>query len=453
MRTGTRFCFDGNVDFTQGPITQEIIHFAVPIMLGELLQNLYNSVDSLIVGNYVGDIALGAVSVCGTLSYLIIGFFTGISIGASVVISRAFGRNDRKKLSESMQAAFSFAVLLGLILSALGIVFAPNLLSLAAVKEAAWTTAVTYLRIYLAGILFTIIYNVGAGILRAIGDTQTPFYILVVACVVNIVLDLFLTGVLGFGVAGVGIATVGAQALSVLLVYQQIKKKSESFTLSFRQLSEQKRIIADIMRVSIPSGIQNSLISLSNLFVWRFVNGFDMAAAAGVGVAQRLDRFVAVPGRAIGLALTTLVSQNDGAGKNARIADGIRKGIMLALASTLVISAAFYIFSDASVAIFNDNPAVIEIGSTMMRTLIPFYTLMVMREIMLGMMRGFGDTKVPMILSLIGMVGIRQIYLAVSMQLDRSIVHIYYCYPITWGLTLLMTVIYYLICYKNGRPI
>ncbi|MBU5626493.1 MATE family efflux transporter [Oscillibacter sp. MSJ-2] len=441
-----------SVDFTQGNITPELIWFAIPIMLSELFQNLYNSVDSLVVGNFVGQVAIGAVSVCGTLSYLLIGFFTGVSVGTSVIISRAFGKQDKAGLNECVQVAFSFSVVLGVILSCIGIVFTPALLRLAAVPEEAWSMAAVYLRIYLAGIMFTIIYNVGAGILRAIGDSRSPFYILLIACTLNIGLDLLFTALLMWGVAGVALATVCAQAVSVVLVYRKIGSVSENFSLSFRKLRGAKGIIAEIMGVSFPAGLQNSLISLSNLFVWRYVNKLNTAAMAGVGIAQRLDRFIAIPSRAIALALTTLVSQNDGAAQFERINEGLKKSVALAMSVTLVFGAALYMFSDRIAGWFNSEPGVTAVATAMMRTIIPFYCLMAIREVGLGMMRGYGDTKVPMVLSLIGMVVVRQVYLAISMEIDYNIAHIYYCYPITWGVTVLMMGIHFIRNYKNGRP-
>jgi len=441
-----------NIDFTRGNITSEIIQFAVPIALGELLQNLYNSVDSLVVGNFVGDDALAAVSVCGTLSHLLIGFFTGVSVGASVIVSRAFGGQDEKRLGTCVATAFTFSATLGVLLSILGIISTPFLVWLVDVPGSVRGLSVTYLRIYLAGILFTIIYNVGAGILRAVGDSRSPFYFLVVSCCLNIVLDLLFVAVLPWGVMGVAAATVCAQFVSVVCVYYKIKSFCGRDLLDLRGAWGQKHLIGDIVSVSFPAGLQNSLISLSNLFVWRYVNGFDTAAMAGVGVAQRLDRFVAIPSRSIGLSLTTFVSQNDGANDTKRAYQGFRRCLGLALAATLIVSVPLYAFSDTWVGLFNQEHAVIQVGSAMMRTLIPFYGLMALREIMLGMMRGYGDTKIPMALSLVGMVVIRQIYLAISMGIDRNVANIYYCYPITWGVTVVLVMVYYALGYRDGRP-
>lgn len=355
----------GPIDFTQGNIVGSMVLFSIPIVLGELFQNLYNSVDALVVGNLVSDSALAAVSVCSMIANLIVNFFNGVSVGSNVVVSHAFGEGDADELRRAVRVVFTFSTLLGVALSVLGIVFAPLLLDLTGALPEYYAEALTYLRIYLAGLMFTVIYNNGAGILRAIGNSTAPFYILVVSCLTNIVLDLVLVAVFHMGVAG-------------------------------------------------------------------------------IGVAQRLDRFIILPTKSVGMTMTTYVSQNLGAKRYDRVREGARKCAVLALCVTLSLCAVVYIFSEECVALFNKTPEVVSVGVAMMHVLVPFFWCMSLREVILGILRGYKLTKVPMVLSVLGMVAMRQIFLAVAMGHDRNIFYIYVCYPVAWFATLLMNVVYYL---------
>lgn len=439
------------IDFTQGNIILELVMFSIPIVLGELFQNLYNSVDTLVVGNFVGKNALAAVSVCATLANLLVGFFNGMSVGSSVVVSRAFGSRDKERLNQSMRVAFGFSVVLGVILSVLGIFLTPVLVGLAAVPEEVYPEAVTYLRIYLAGLMFTVIYNISAGILRAVGDSGTPFRILVITSVINMVLDLVFVAVIPLGVAGVGLATIFSQFISVVLAYKKLGKINEEFRLDVKEAFQNRDIVAEVAAIGMPSGLQSALISFSNLFVWRYVNGFGATAAAGVGVAQRLDKFIVLPCKAFGLTITTFVSQNSGAGNQKRARQGEGRCLLLSIVVTNSIGFLVYCFADWSVTLFNTDPEVIAYGVAMMHYIIPMYTLMAAREIYLGILRGYGNTRIPMILSLIGMVVVRQIYLAVSMSVNQTIENVYFCYPMAWGVTAALIFIYYQIVKKRFR--
>jgi len=431
------------IDFTEGSIIQKLILFAVPIVLGELFQNLYNSVDALIVGNYVGKYALAAVSVCDVISRLLVGFFNGMSVGVSVVVSQVFGGHRQQDVSRAMRVSFSFGAVLGVSLSVAGILIAPMLLDLTGPKPEVYAEAIVYLRIYLAGLMFTVIYNIGAGILRAIGDSGSPFRILLISCLSNIILDLLFVVGLRMGVAGVAFATVLSQGISVFLIYYRLARADTGFCLTFSELRQNGTLIRDIVNIGMPSGLQGSLISISNMFVWRYINGFDAAASAGIGIAQRLDKFVGLPCKAIGQTMTTFVSQNVGARNSNRIRVGIKCCLGLGLCVTAVLGTIVYGFAEQCVALFNSEADVIVVGVAMMRTIIPLYFFMTIREVYLGVLRGHGIARVPMFLSLAGMVVIRQIFLAVSMQINYSVTNIYYCYPIAWGATAIMIFGYY----------
>lgn len=439
------------IDFTKGNIASQLILFSVPLILGELLQNLYNSADAVVVGNLISDAALGAVSVCATLANLVVSFFNGMSVGATSVVARAVGRNNREYLQQTIQSTFTFSAVLGIILSCFGVLSADFLISLSAVDARIYDEATIYLRIYLAGTLFTILYNNGAGILRAIGNTRTPFLILAISGILNILLDILFVAVFRAGVAGVAYATVISQFLSAATVYWQINYQCRIQCLALRTtFSHGRSIILDVIRIGIPSGVQGALISFSNLFIWRYVNPFGIAATAGVGIAQRLDKFVSLPCKAIGVTTTTFVSQNLGARNRERVHQGIRWCMLLSIGVTVFLEFVVYLFAEPMVALFNSDPQVIEIGVNMVHTIIPLYFFLAVREILVGILRGHGYAQITMLLSLLGMIGIRQFYLWLSMSFNPTLENVYYCYPLAWGSTMLLLFVYYYLVSRSS---
>ena len=439
------------IDFTRGNITTQLILFSLPLVAGELLQSLYNSVDALVVGNFVSDAALGAVSVCATLVNLVVGFFNGMSVGATSVVARAVGRNDEVHLRQSIQITFTFSAALGAALSLLGVLCTDFLIGLSAVEPEIFAEATVYLRIYLAGTFFTVIYNNGAGILRATGDTRTPFLILSISGVLNILLDLLFVVAFRLGVAGVGYATVISQSFSALTVYRQINRQCSLNCLSPKTtFRDGGPTILEVIRIGIPSGVQGALISFSNLFVWRYVNPFGKAATAGVGIALRLDKFISLPCKAIGMTTTTFVSQNIGARNRERVQKGIWHCMALSLGTTAVLELIVYLFSNQLVSLFNSNPEIIRIGVSMERVLVPLYVLLATREVIVGILRAHGYAQVTMLLSLVGMVGVRQLYLYLSMSSHPVLENVYRCFPLAWGSTLVLLTVYYFLIRKSS---
>lgn len=421
--------------------------FAVPIILGELLQNLYNSVDALVVGNLVSKNALAAVTVSGVISSMVVNFFNGMSVGSNVVISKVFGRGDREELQVKIRMAFSFSVLLGVVLSLLGILFTPQLLRFAGTQPEYYDDALQYLRIYLAGVMFTVIYNNGAGILRAIGDSRTPFRILVCSCCTNIVLDLVFVKLLHLAITGVALATIVSQGLSVALACRAIARSQKMRCIDFRELyRDGRQTVLDVLSIGMAAGMQSALIGFSNIFVVRYMNLFSAASVAGIGIAQRLDKFIILPAKSFGITITTYVSQNLGAQRYERIRAGKRRCLLTALLVTLSMSGVSFLFARQCVALFNPEPEVVATGVAMMHVLVPMFWVMAVREIYLGILRGYGYSTVPMILSLIGMVVVRQVFLAVTMSgPEPDIRNIYYCYPIAWVVTTALLIGYYLL--------
>lgn len=441
------------IDFTQGNMLRSIVLFSIPLITGELLQNLYNSVDALVVGNFVDQYALAAVTVCGVIANMVVNFFNGMSVGANIVVAKASGSGDRARMQLAVRAAFSFGVVLGVVLSVLGILTVPQLLRFAGTQEDYFDAAQVYLRIYLAGLMFTVIYNNAAGILRALGRADIPFRILLVSCGMNIALDLLLTGVLRMGIAGVGLATVISQGTSAVLIYRAINRciQGNCFDLA-EMLHRGKGVVAEVLGVGAAAGIQSALIGFSNIFVTRYMNWFSAETVAGIGVAQRLDRFVILPAKSFGITMTTCVGQNLGAGHYERIRKGERSCIAVALGITLALSGIVYFFAPQCVALFNAEPEVVAVGVAMMHVLAPMFWIMALREVLLGVLRGCGHSVGPTILSLTGMVGVRQVFLAFTMRKSAAVEYIYYCYPVAWAATLLLLAIYYLIVRKRLLP-
>lgn len=431
------------INFTTGGVIGKLILFSVPIIISELLQNLYNSVDSIVVGRFVSDAALAAVSVCTPIVQLMVGFFNGMSIGNTVVTAKAFGSGDEEATARAVRYAFSFSAALGVVVSVLGILLAPVFLDLTGCNEEIYGEAITYLRIYLAGLMFTVIYNAGTGILRAIGDSRTPLYILAFTSVLNIGLDVLFVAVFHWGTAGVGIATILAQGLSMLLVAAVLKSRIKSPCIAMKETWKYgRKTVLSSVSIGFSAGLQNALISFSNIFVWSYINRFPTGVAAGIGAANKVDRFVVLPCKSLAMTTTTFVSQNLGARNYERARKGFLYGFGLCAAVTLPLTALVYVFAPEAVGLFSQDAAVIAAGAGMTRYLSRLYILLLVRDVLLGYLRGYGRSRMPMILSLIGMVGIRQIFLAVATARSSSLDIIYASFPIGWGAAMVLLLIY-----------
>lgn len=437
------------VDFTNGKISRNLIIFCLPLIAGELLQNLYHCVDQLVVGNFVGDTALAAVNSAIPIMEFLIGFFNGLGIGVSVVVSQAFGTRNYTRIQSETNIAFTFSLILGAVSSILGYLLIPSLLRLTGVSAVLYHDANIYLKICFGGLVFTITYNIGAGLLRASGDTTTPFLILLASCIFNLLLDFITVGILQLQVAGAGLATIFSQFFSVILVYLALRKKNPGFGISFPKLFHNPSVVRNIIKIGIPSGLQNSLISVSNMFVWRYINTFPSSAAAGIGAAQRVQQFLSLPSKGFGLTLTTLVSQNYGAGNTTQCREGTKKCMVLSISTILILSSLICLFASPCIAVFNSDHSIVKIGANMIRTVIPFYFLQTIRDVYIGALRGYGNAKAPMWIALLGMIGVRQLYLFIAMQLDYNLRHIYICYPIAWIVTATLITSYYLYFIKK----
>lgn len=430
-------------DLTKGNILKELLLFALPILAGQIFQNLYNSVDSIVVGQAVGMTALAAVSASSDISMLLIGFFTGLSTGAGVLFSRYFGARDQKNLHDAIHTALAFSLIAGTAIALLGIVFTPQLLALMNCPEDVFGEAAEYLRIYLAGILFTSIYNVGSGVLRAVGDSRTPFVYLVASSCCNIVLDILLVAVFGMGVAGAAAATVVSQLLSVGLVFRRMLCTRDVYRLELKDLKLHGAMLREILRLGLPAAIQASLIGLSNLFIQRYINSFGSAAMAGMGAGKKIDRFVGMAAQCLGLAAATFVSQNVGARREDRAFRSIRTCCALCAGYVLVVGGAVYAFAWPLVRIFTDDEGAIRYGVAMIRVMMPLYCFQVANQIFANAVRGFGKSFVVMLCSVLGMIGCRQLFLAVALRIRWSIEILYISFPVGWFCAAASVIAYY----------
>lgn len=432
-----------STNLTVGNIPKQILIFAIPIFVGQLFQVMYSSVDSIVVGNAVGTTALAAVSASADISHLLIGFFAGLSSGAGVLFSRSFGAGDHKKLHDAIHTALTFSLILGVAMAVLGVLISPLLLNIVGCPEDVYNEALLYLRIYLVGVLFTALYNVGAGVLRAVGDSKNPLYFLVISSITNIVMDVLLVVVIPLGVAGAALATVASQFVSVVLVFRKMLKTNDVYKLILRDLHIDKQLLLEVLDLGLPSAVQACLTSVSNLFVTRYINSFGSAAMAGIGAAKKIDRFAGMVAQSLGLATSTFVGQNVGAKKIGRAFSGIRVCLAVGLGYVAVVGSVIFCNAEVLTRVFTSDAEAIGFGVAMITTMIPLYGFQAINQIIANAVRGFGKSRVVMVCSLSGMIVCRQIFLAITMSMNWSVYNIYYGYPLGWFFAALFVFIYY----------
>ena len=434
-----------SLDLTQGSITKQIILFALPILLSQVFQNLYNSVDSLIVGNFLGTTALAAVTSCADISQLLVGFFTGLSAGAGVLFARYFGMKNYERLHDAISTSLIFSFIIGITMMAVGICIADVLLNIVACPADVYDEAIIYLRVYLVGLLFTSLYNVASGVLRSVGDSRNPFIYLVISSILNIILDIIFVVVFKMQVLGVALATIISQLLSVILVYYQLTHAHDVYRIDLRHLKFDSTMLKEVISLGLPAALQSCLISISNLFVQRYVNLFGSSVMAGVGAAKKIDKFVGLIANSLGMSTATFVSQNIGAKRIDRAKKGIRITFVLAFIPVAIIGSLIYIYANRAISLFIDDKDAIYYGAMMIQTMMPLYYSQSINQIMLNTLRGFGKSFVAMILSLLGMIGIRQLFLAISFSIERNVNHVFLGYPIGWIFSAVFVSLFYFI--------
>ena len=436
----------GSKDLTEGNIYKQLILFALPIFLGQIFQNLYNSVDSIVVGNALGTTALAAVSASADISMLLTGFFVGFSTGGGVLIARYFGAKDKESLEKALHTLVSFGIIIGVVMASVGILLSPQLLKIVKCPNDVYDQALAYLRVYLIGVLFTAIYNVGSRILQAVGDSQRPFYYLVISSITNIVMDLLFVLVFKWGVIGAALATIISQGLSVVMVYTRMIRTEDVYKVYIHKLMKMDgAMLKEIAILGFPAAIQSSLISISNLFVQRYINGFGSSAMAGIGAAKKIDRFVGMIAQCLGLSTTTFVSQNVGAKKYDRAFGSIRSALIICAIYLVIVGTTVYAMAPTFVKIFIQNEEAVAFGVSMVHVMIPFYFFQVLNNVFANAVRGFGKSLVVMFCSIFGMIGIRQLFLFISMRANYAVENVYIGFPVGWAAAALLVMLYYFI--------
>lgn len=428
---------------TEGNIWKQLILFSIPLLLGNLFQQLYNAVDSVIVGQFVSSQALAAVGSSFPLINLLISFFMGLSLGAGVVVSKYFGARDIDNMRKSIHSSIVITFIIGVIMTFVGILACPIILRWMQTPSDVINDSIVYLQIYFGGILFTMIYNIGSGILRAVGDTKRPLYFLIICSIINIILDLLFIIFFKMGIAGAAYATVISQAISAILTMLLLINTSNEYKISFKELKLYREQTKEIIRVGIPSGIQNAVVAISNVIVQSNINSFDWVAMAGCSACQKLDGFAIMPVLSFSMAFTTFTGQNIGAKRYDRVKQGAKIGLILSLSTIICISATLLYFDEQLLSIFSDDPEVIKYGLMMMHTLIPMYFLLTITHALNGIIRGAGKTKVPMMVMIVCWCCMRMAWILTTVPLFNDIQFVFYGWPITWAASSLWLIIYY----------
>ena len=428
---------------TQGAIWKRITYFALPILLGNLFQQMYNTADSLIVGNFLGKNALAAVSSTGSLIFMLIGFLSGISIGAGVVVARYYGGNKEEELRMAVHTTVAFGLVAGVVMTAVGVGLSPQILRWMDTPENVMHNSQLYLSIYFMGSLGSVMYNICVGILQAVGDSRHPLYYLIVSSVVNVVLDLFFIAVLGMGVDGAALATIIAQYISAALCLWRLLRVKESYRVELRSIRFHWEMLKRVVRFGLPSGIQNSIIAIANVVVQSNINHFGDAAMAGVGAYSKIEGFGFLPITSFTMAMTTFVGQNLGANEIDRAKRGARFGTLVSVLMAELIGVAVFALAPLLIAAFDTSPDVIAYGVEKSRTSGLFYFLLAFSHAMASILRGAGKAMVPMFVMMVCWCIIRVAFLAIAVPMTGDIQMVYWVYPLTWFLSSVTFLWYY----------
>lgn len=433
-----------STDMTTGSIWKRMVSFAVPVFLGNLCQQLYNTVDSVIVGKFVGKQALAAVASSGNLIFMMTGFFMGLFIGAGIVIAQYFGARNYEKVRSAVHTDIAFALCCGVLLTLLGVFFTPTLLTWMRTPADVLSTSILYFRLYFLGSLATILYNAGMGILQAVGDSRSPLYYLVISSVVNVALDLLFVGAMDMGVAGAAVATVISQVVSAVLCIIKLTRSDGPYRLEIKRIGFDLPLLKKITSQGVPSGVQNSIIAIANVVVQSNINTFGSDAMAGCGSYSKVEGFVFLPITAFAMALTTFIGQNLGAGQFDRAKQGARIGILCSMAMAELIGVALFFLAPYAMRLFNDDPAVVAIGVRQSHIESLFFCFLAFAHGVSAVLRGAGRAQVPMYTMLGCWCILRVSYITLALKVWPDIATIFWAYPITWSVSCVVFLIYYL---------
>ena len=433
-----------STDMTTGSIWKRMVSFAVPVFLGNLCQQLYNTVDSVIVGKFVGKQALAAVASSGNLIFMMTGFFMGLFIGAGIVIAQYFGARNYEKVRSAVHTDIAFALCCGVLLTLLGVFLTPTLLTGMRTPADVLDTSILYFRLYFLGSLATILYNAGMGILQAVGDSRSPLYYLVISSVVNVALDLLFVGAMDMGVAGAAVATVISQVVSAVLCIIKLTRSDGPYRLEIKRIGFDLPLLKKITSQGVPSGVQNSIIAIANVVVQSNINTFGSDAMAGCGSYSKVEGFVFLPITAFAMALTTFIGQNLGAGQFDRAKQGARIGILCSMAMAELIGVALFFLAPYAMRLFNDDPAVVAIGVRQSHIEALFFCFLAFAHGVSAVLRGAGRAQVPMYTMLGCWCILRVSYITLALKVWPDIATIFWAYPITWSVSCVVFLIYYL---------
>lgn len=429
---------------TEGVIWKQLLIFFFPILLGTFFQQLYNTVDAIIVGNFVGKEALASVGgTTGTLINLTVGFFVGLSSGAGVVLSQYYGAQDRENVHRSVHTAIALAILGGAVLMIIGIAGAETAMRMMQTPEDIMAYSLTYLRIYFIGVIPQMIYNMGSGLLRAVGDSKRPLYYLVVACGINILLDLLFVIVFKWEVMGVALATILSQLVSALLVSYTLIRSDTEYQLRPREIRLTSSTLRKIIIIGLPAGLQSVMYAVSNVIIQSSINSYGTNSIAAWTAYGKIDGLFWMVMGAFGVAITTFVGQNFGAHKMDRVHKSVKISVIMASLTAIFISVLFLTTGPYIYRLFTDDAEVIEIGLKILWILGPFFVSYVAIEILSGAMRGCGESLIPMIMTALGICGLRIVWIAYYMPQSVQLDKILQCYPLTWVVTSIFFIIYY----------
>ena len=429
---------------TEGVIWQQLLAFFFPILFGTFFQQLYNTADAIIVGQFLGKEALAAVGGgTGTAINLLIGFFTGLAAGATVIISQHYGAKNDEKVSASIHTAIALALVGGLIISIVGYVFTKPMLELIGTPDDVLPLAVSYMQIYFLGGIPVVMYNMGAGIFRAMGDSRSPFYFLIASCLTNIVLDLLFVGVFGMNVEGAAIATVISQVLSMILIFTTLMRRKDSARLRIRKIAFDRTLLRQMLMIGFPAGIQSIMYTISNLIIQAAINQYGTDTAAAWAGWSKLDQIFWMFINAFSIAITTFIGQNFGAGKIDRARKGVLTVTIMAAASTLAIEAGYFLVGRYGLMLFITDSAVLEIGVSIMKYIVPWYITYIAIELLSGAIRGVGKSLIPTLISVFGICVLRIVWIYVSPAINPTLFGVLFSYPFSWVVTSLLFIIYY----------
>lgn len=431
---------------TEGSIWRVLLRFAFPLLLGNLFQQLYNAADSWTVGNFCGNDALAAVSSSGSLCYLLIGFFQGAFSGAGVVISRHYGAQDEAGVDRAVHTTVLLSLIAGIALSILGVVFTPAILTWMGTPDSVMPNSVLYFRIYCAGLLSLVLYNTANGIFQAMGDSRRPLYYLMLSSLVNVGLDLLFVAVFGWGVAGAAFATVLSQCLSAVLGFSYLMSRRSPVRIKLKQLRMDRLLAGQVLRLGLPSGVQNSVIAIANLVVQSNINAFGDHAMAGCGSYFKVEGFVFIPITSLTLAITTFVGQNMGAGKPDRLLRGSRLGLLMTVGCSEAVGVAVFFLAPVLISLFSPDPDVVAYGVRQARIQALFYCMPGISHGVAAVLRGAGRAMVPMMVMLSVWCVLRICYITVMMRFIPDITVVFTAYPLTWSISAVI----FLVAYWKG---